>query len=151
MVEATAPVVTPPAVQHTADCVPQLAQVYLAKAQEVKMVLQERQDRVVADEPEGLLPLPAPVPIDAEVPGEREEPRDQRERAVVTVEVLEGLQEDLLGELLRVFPVEAEVIRDRVDLLAEVVDELTPGVVFPLPAAIYEALFFGAHVSSRPK
>ena len=101
-------------------------------------------DGVVGDEPEGLLALLAPVAVDAEVSGKREDPGDQREAAVVAVEVLEDLQEDLLRQLLGVLPLQGEVVGDGVDLLAEAVHQLPPGVVFALAAAIDEALFFGA-------
>jgi hypothetical protein len=68
----------------------------------------------------------------------------QGEAPVVAVEVLEDLQEDLLGELLGVLPLQREVVSHRVDPLPERIHQLPPGLVLALAAPLDEALFIGA-------
>ena len=112
---------------------------------------QHRRDGVIGHESERLLALPATVAVDTEVARQRDNPGGQREAPVVAVEVLEDLQEDLLGELLGVLPLQREVVSHRVDLLPEHVHQLPPGLVLALAAPVHEGLFIGAvHMSSKP-
>ena len=112
-------------------------------ARRVVLGFQERRHGFVGDETEGLLALAAPVSVDAEVARDREDPGHQGEAAVVAVEVLEDLQEDLLGQLLGVLALHREVVRDGVHPRSEPVHQLPPGFVVALPAAGDQIFVFG--------
>ena len=47
------------------------------------------------------------------------------------------MQENFLGQLFGVLPLQGEVVRDRINLLPESVHELPPGVVFAFAALAY--------------
>src|SRR5262249_2649523 len=98
-------------------------------------------DRVVGHETERPLALAAAVAIDAEIAGDGKDPGGEREAPVVAVQVLAGLQEDLLRQLLRVFPLQREGVSRGANLLARVVHHLAPGLVVPLAAASDEVPF----------
>src|SRR5262249_39341130 len=93
---------------------------------------------------ERVLALLAAVPGDAEISRDGEHPRDQRETAVVAGEGLEDLQEDLLRELLRVLPLQREVISDPRDPLTEPIPHVPPGIVGAPAGGRGQGLFVGS-------